>query len=461
MQVKIRGFRIELGEIEAVLAGHPGVAHCVVTARPDRTGVQQLVAYVIAKGARPSVESLRTSLAKSLPSYMVPPHFVFLGTFPLTANNKVDVRKLPDPSEAVQPQTTASSPPTTTVELQLTALWCQVLGVDAIGTHDNFFDAGGHSLKAVELFSHIQEVFGRQLPLATLFKAPTIAELAAVIESADGKPALRSLVAIQPGGRKTPFFAVPGVGGNVLVFGKLARLLGRDQPFYGLQARGLNHGEKPFGSVEEAAQAFVGEIRAIRPHGPYFIGGTCTGGVYAYEVARQLATQGEDVSLVLMEVWPPESFRRAFHLGTIVLPARFLITKLALYVRTLASLPVRRWGEFLKSKARRTAALFESKPNEIHADGTYASARLISSTFSAVARYELRTFSGKLLNITAGKRPMTRGAKDLRKVWSERRGGTTESIVIDAEDSGRLFHSPHVERLAGAISGYLEASIRK
>ena len=112
------------------------------------------------------------------------------------------------------------------MEVQLTALWQQVLGVPQIGIHDNFFDLGGHSLKAAQLFFLLEQVYGRHLPLATLFQAPTIAELASVLSREQWVPPWQSLVAIQPSGTATPMFMVPGVGGNVLIFAKLARLLG-------------------------------------------------------------------------------------------------------------------------------------------------------------------------------------------------------------------------------------------
>ncbi len=457
MQVKIRGFRIELGEIESVLARNPAVARVAVAARNDAAGMPQLVAYLIPRdGEHPTVESLRTTLQASVPSYMVPLHFVFLDSFPLTANNKVDVKSLPEPSSVAKlPGPSAPTPPVSPVEVQLTALWRQVLGNDAIGIHDNFFELGGHSLQAVELFSYIHEVFGKRLPLATLFQAPTIAQMAQVLADGAWKASQRSLIAIQPKGNSVPLFSVPGVGGDVLVFAKLAKLLGPQQPFFGLQARGLNGADKPFTSIGEAARHYVAEIRSVRPRGPYFIGGTCTGGVYAYEVAQQLVAQGEKVTLVLMEAFHPTSFVRAARPASVLWPLIFTWSKLALYAKGLASLPLNEWGGFLKSKARRAAAaLFDEKPTEIHADGTFASARLMRTTLQAVAAYEAEPYPSSILNVIAGNRRVLEGSTDTRQVWTQLALAPSRTVVIPAADSGQLFVSPHVEKLADEIRRY-------
>ena len=180
-----------------------------------------------------------------------------LDAFPLTANKKVDVRALPQPEISSHTVGHPYVAPRTGMEVQLTALWQQVLGMQEIGIHDNFFDLGGHSLKAAQLFYQLELVFGKQLPLATLFQAPTIAELASVLTKASWVPPWQSLVAIQPSGTGVPLFMVPGVGGNVLVFAKLARMLGTEQPLYGLQARGLDGKETPFISVSEMAAHYV------------------------------------------------------------------------------------------------------------------------------------------------------------------------------------------------------------
>jgi acyl carrier protein len=391
---------------------------------------------------------------------MLPPQFVIMDALPLTANNKVDIKRLPEPAFAERPSAASAAQPANPLELQLTALWQQVLGNDSIGIHDNFFELGGHSVEAVGLFAYVHEVFGKKLPLATLFTAPTIAQLAQVLADDGWELPWRSLVAIQPKGRAVPCFGVPGVGGEVLVFAKLATLLGHDQPFFGLQPRGLNGAEEPFTSVEAAARYYIAEIRSVRPQGPYLIGGTCTGGVYAYEIAQQLMAQGEKVTLVLLEVFHPSSYARTGRIAALLWPANFLWSKLILHLKGLTSLPLREWGTYLGSKARRaTAVLFQTQPTEIRADGSFAAARLIRTTLQAVAAYKPEPYPGSMLNVIASGRSVREASPDTRMLWTQLAHESSQTFALPAEDSGRLFVSPHVEQLATELARYARAEI--
>ncbi|MFB2835830.1 condensation domain-containing protein, partial [Floridanema evergladense] len=180
-QVKIRGFRIELGEIEAVLSQHPQAQGAVVMAREDIPGDKRLVAYITTETeATPTSDELRQYLKGKLPEYMVPSAIVFLETFPLTPNGKVDRRALPCP-DFQSSQTDKYAAPRTPIEEILTYLWGQILKLNQVGIHDNFFELGGHSLLATQLISRIRSHFQVELPLRSLFGAPTVAELAPII----------------------------------------------------------------------------------------------------------------------------------------------------------------------------------------------------------------------------------------------------------------------------------------
>ncbi len=187
-QVKVRGFRIELGEIEAHLAAHPKVAQAVAMARDDVSrsavaGDVRLVAYVVPRGnGSPDAGALRSLLEAKLPPYMVPAAFVFLDELPLSTSGKVDRRALPAPElrAAVSQQRV---PPRTELELTLAAVWCDILGCEDIGIHDDFFDLGGHSLLATQVFSRLREELAVELPVRSLFEAPTVAGLAQRIEA--------------------------------------------------------------------------------------------------------------------------------------------------------------------------------------------------------------------------------------------------------------------------------------
>jgi amino acid adenylation domain-containing protein len=298
-QIKIRGFRIELGEIEAGLAKHPSVREVAVIAIADVSGDKRLVVYLVpAPGARPTTTDLRDYLQQQLPDYMVPSVFIVLQSMPLTPNGKINRRGLPAPEIEASPDQNAVA--TDALQSQLVKIWEDVLGRKRIGIRDNFFELGGHSLLAARLMHKTGLALGKMLPLAMLFEAPTIEQLATVLRHDGWSIHWSSLVPIQTAGSKPPFFCVHGVGGNVLGFGELAGLMSPEYPFYGLQAQGLD-GKRPcFTRIEEMAAHYIQEIKTVQPEGPYFIGGYSLGGLVAYEMARQFSASGEPVGLLVL-----------------------------------------------------------------------------------------------------------------------------------------------------------------
>ena len=461
-QVKVRGFRIELGEIESVLSAHPDVRQAVVTAQDDRDGLKQLVAYIVARdGQKLAPEDLRALLRPVLPDYMVPSAFVFLDALPLTANNKIDLRSLPAPDWGAHLEKTLHEGPRNSLETQVMALWQQVLGVQDLGIHDNFFDRGGHSLKAAQLFFLLEAVFGKQLPLATLFQAPTIAELAGILSQQQWSPPWQSLVAIQPVGTRPPLFIVPGVGGNVLIFAKLAKQLGVDQPVYGLQARGLDGREQPFTSVTEMATHYVGEIQQVQPRGPYTLAGACTGGLIAYEMAQQLVAQGHHAVVLLMDTWHPDSYTRyrsrlVVRVGTMV----YLVKKVFDDLRAIWEQPVAKWAALFRQKAKALGAMLGGYATDHLASGDFQVERVTQATFYAVANYAARPYRGPIINVVATERALSVETTDTRGRWQQLGGPDSQTILIPAEDSGRLFVSPHVEVLADHVHGVLSSVSR-
>lgn len=182
-QVKIRGFRIELGEVEAALSQHPEVREAVVVAREDSPGDKRLVAYVVLhQGQTPTISDLRNHVMKTLPGYMVPSTFVPLEVLPMTPSGKVDRSALPALDTMRHEQTDDYVAPHTPAEEILASIWAQVLHLERVGIHGNFFDLGGHSLLAIQIITRILNTFQVELPLPAIFRSPTIAELAVVIE---------------------------------------------------------------------------------------------------------------------------------------------------------------------------------------------------------------------------------------------------------------------------------------
>nr|VFJ42352.1 MAG: amino acid adenylation domain-containing protein [Candidatus Kentron sp. FW] len=248
-------------------------------------------------------DKLRLFLQEKLPDYMIPSEFVLLISLPLTPNGKVDRRALSQHSiKALQRPDKGFVAPRTPEEKQLAEIWAEVLGIERVSIRDNFFDLGGHSLLAVTLLSKVEKQFGRDLPLSALFQGPTVAELAtrlvATTEDTVGKSTdpWRPLVAIQTGGVWPPFFCLPGAGGNVLYFQRLAHALGEERPFYGLQAVGLDGESEPDTTVEAMAARYIREIRTVQPQGPYLLGGHSFGGWVGLEMSKQLQEQEEQVA---------------------------------------------------------------------------------------------------------------------------------------------------------------------
>jgi amino acid adenylation domain-containing protein len=184
-QVKIRGFRIELGEIETQLRSHKAITSAVVIADQDHSGDKRLVAYVVpSQQPAPSSAELREHLKCSLPEYMVPSLFVVLEALPLTPNGKVDRKALPKPGARLARNTEGSDDPRTDAEILLAQIWSEVLGVPRVGLHDNFFDLGGHSLMITRVLSRLRESLQIELPMKSLFEAPTVASLTVLVENA-------------------------------------------------------------------------------------------------------------------------------------------------------------------------------------------------------------------------------------------------------------------------------------
>ena len=296
-QVKLRGFRIELGEIESALGQHPEIFEVVALLRQDPPGQKLLVAYITSKTAKLSSLELRRYLEDQLPDYMIPSRFIQLESIPQTPNGKVDRRALPAP-DAPTREGGGPIPPRDLLELKLVQIWEDLLKVHPLGIANDFFEMGGHSLLAVALTARIEREWGCTLPLSALFQGRTIQTLAPMIHQ-DSKPHESPLVDIQPQGDRQPLFLIHPIGGNILCYLELAKSLGRNQPVYALQSP-LLYGDSRFTKIEDLADLFIDWIQRVQPRGPYQIGGWSSGGVVAFEMARQLTERGFPVALLAL-----------------------------------------------------------------------------------------------------------------------------------------------------------------
>jgi amino acid adenylation domain-containing protein len=471
LQVKVRGFRIELEEIEAVLGRLPGVRECAVAAIPDTAGDKRLVAYVVlAESSALTPADLRNVLQAKLPDFMMPSAFVFLDKFPLTPNGKVDRRALPAPGGDASASGSSFVAPRDEFEARLARTWESVLGVQPIGIKQGFFELGGHSLLAVRLIAHIEKEFGRRLPVSSVFQAPSVEQLAAVLR--DGSKGRGStLVAIQPHGTRPPLFLVHGVGGGMFWgYANLARHLGSDQPVYAFKPREVESDDKVI-SIEEMAANYVRELRQFQPCGPYRLGGYCFGGNVAYEMACQLRQQGERVDvLALMNCSPPNSSYDRFPWTPIGLwrftsnlyywvvyffqwPAglrrQFVLWKLQTWRRALTHL--------FRSDSRQSLEINPADFVDLTAIPE-EQRRLWSNHVLALSRYRASPYRGRVLLFrTHGHRLFC--SFDPQYGWGELAlGGLLTRMTPGAHES--LLEEPHVQALARYLSQELEASSR-
>jgi amino acid adenylation domain-containing protein len=300
-QFKLRGFRIEPAEIEALLRLHPAVAQCAVLARKCPSGDKVIVAYFVRRpGHAPIPDAeFRKYLIENLPQTFMPYQWFWLDALPLTANGKLDQRALPEPTVEVKPMR-EYVPSKNSTQSHLIEIWQDVFQRKPIGIRDDFFELGGHSLLAAKIVSLITERLGHRLSFGEFFTSPTIENHSLVLTGAKSPVRQSHWVAIHPAGTKTPVFFFHGdyVGGGFFCK-TLAAEIGTDRPFYAIHPHGLQGDKVPM-TIEAMAADRLQSIRSVQPHGPYLLGGYCNGALIAYEAARLLRAQGEEVSTTMM-----------------------------------------------------------------------------------------------------------------------------------------------------------------
>ncbi|HEX4694088.1 amino acid adenylation domain-containing protein [Sphingomonas sp.] len=337
---KIRGYRVSVEEIEGALATHPEVAAAAVRSWPDASGERALAAYVVAHGgAEPSRAEMREHLAQTLPQYMIPSTIELLPALPMTPNGKIDRKALPKPGGNAA---AAIEPPQGETEQALAAIWCDILRIPAVGRDDSFFELGGHSLLVARLLVRIEQHWGRRIGMAEFFGAPVLSKLATLIDG-DAGVEVGALVPLQPLGDELPLLWIDG-GPTFLA---LANAMGTDRPFLGL-ALGpiLERDLKPGMRFEDIAAAVVAVIRQRRPRGPYLIGGWCTNGILAFEIARQLRADGDDVPLLALgHTMNPVAFQE-------ITTAQMRMSKARYHLGVWNSLPFNRRLGYALERAR-------------------------------------------------------------------------------------------------------------
>jgi thioesterase domain-containing protein/acyl carrier protein len=293
--VQLRGHRVCLGDIEDAAFALPSIRAASVAVTATDTDAR-LAVYLVAAPEQQDAGALRQHFHLTLPSHLVPSDYIWLDSLPISADGRLDARRLPKyeqsiPSSSVE----ASSLPLNEVEQKLAAIWKDVLGLKSLDIRRSFFELGGSSLLLVRLFARINKAFSTSLPITTIFDAQTIAALAVML---GGGAEISHLVQVQSRGSKPPLFMIH----SYLLYQGLSMSLGTDQPFYGL--RELE--QDGHLSIEERVKRYVAEIQRLQPRGPYHLAGWCAAGPLTVEVARQLLQSGEEISyLGLFDSWLP------------------------------------------------------------------------------------------------------------------------------------------------------------
>ena len=320
-QRRIRGQWVEIAEVERALRSQSLFKDVVVLTLEGNTSEPRVVAYLVpGDGPRPKIDDVRRQLLQRLPTHMVPSAFVWIDAVPLTANGKVDRRALPPPSQQRPDLNVPYVAPHDLLELQLKQTWEAVLGVAPIGSRDNFFDLGGDSLNAVAMIAEVEHATGRAIPPDLLLAGGTIEHLAGYLSDRIGE-LMAPMVEINKGTSGRPFYFLHGdyMSGGYYVL-NLARHLGPDRPVFALPPCGAN-GSPVLESYEEMARFHLQAIRAHQPSGPYLLGGTCNGGLVAYEIARRLSVEGERVDALVLIAASVANLRLK-HLRQLVAPLR-------------------------------------------------------------------------------------------------------------------------------------------
>jgi thioesterase domain-containing protein/acyl carrier protein len=392
-QIKLRGFRIELGEIEQTINRLPGVQETVVLKVDDGSREDYLAAYVVARaGASLDLMVLREQLSKLLPPFMRPAVFNEIHVIPRTPNGKLNRNGLPAPVR----QETAEEVevPLPGVEEELAALWSELLGTKKITRHDDFFDLGGHSLLAARLMARIESRFGRRLSLGTLVQAPTIAQLALVLEG-HVAPDARLLKS-----GSSPIKNLVWIGSEPWVRG-LADNLTDEHTLYTLTiGPEILSSFAPAFKMEEMARFLVGRMRELHLTGPYFIGGFCKEALLAYEVAQQLRSSGETVALlVLADLYTPNELELTTS-KRLRMRARQEIAYLGMHG---AKAVVSRGQAFLESLLKRL-------PGSQRLEGSLAeltddASPLLRALYTAELSYRIKPYAGKVLFLEASGDP--------------------------------------------------------
>jgi amino acid adenylation domain-containing protein len=460
-QVKVRGHRVELGEVEAALGRVPGVERAVAALRDGPAGPRLLAWASPRAGARLDPAALRLALAAALPEPAVPAAVGLVDAWPLTPNGKLDLARLVAPAPAEGASTRAGREPRTQTEEVIAALWAELLGRERVWLEDDFFALGGHSLLAVRMLGLLGERLGTLVPLAALLRAPTVAGLARELHARGVCEEEALVLDVRPTGALAPLWVLHPVGGHVVFARRLAAGIDPARPVLGIQAEGLDGRRPPLATVEAMAARYLELVRQRQPRGPYHLVGPSFGGLVAWEMARRLAAEGEQVGLLaLLDTFAPGYPRRHR------LPRRIVEHLLeaarrptwperrAYLAEHLVRLRRRRPGAPVKLQARYAERVREQLGDAALADVVR---RVVAVNLEASMRYTPGPYPGRLLLLRASRRQRLPGwgFDDPTNGWS-RLAGEVAVRPVDATHQ-RMVDLPAVDEVARLLDEALRA----
>ena len=339
--------------------------------------------------------------------------------------------------------------PTATTAEMLTPIWERVLQRSSIGIEDNFFDLGGDSLLSVQLFSEIQRACGRELAPVTIYCAPTIASLAAILEEPTA-PRFPPVLQLKAGNEEPPIFLAHGLGGTAMDFYQLVKYMQTERSIYGLQAKGADGVDEPFDRIEDLAQFHLDAIKELQPHGPYYLIGFSLGGLVTLEIAQRLKEQGEEVALLsLLESYPHSrylSFKERARLG-IRLTTRRASTVGRLPFKDAISYIVRPSERGFYASRNASGSPNITQPGAPFAPGLQ---RARDCGYAALARYRPRFYDGAIKFVRAG--VITNFPEDPAAAWS----GLAAKIEVDTVPGDHVgILATHYEDLASVVSRFI------
>jgi amino acid adenylation domain-containing protein len=483
-QIKLRGYRLELEEIERHFEAHPMVERAAIKVQDERSANAKMVMHLQLNAdvrARPELQprtlaaEIRRTLASKLPSYKMPAHLVIAPSLPLTTSGKVDRKRLPNVEVSASERVYVA--PGTPLETYLAKAWCESLGLERISVDQDFFQLGGSSLQAAMLTSKLTTDLGVHVPTSLLFDLADISKVGQrlvqlyEVQMAErfGMPSvtyyasrgefsgssngqsgsIHPLIApLKTSGQRSPIFLVHPPGGIVLCYRELASRIDEDQPIFGIRSRGLHGQEKLPSSIEESAVDYIEAMRSIQASGPYTVGGWSLGGIFAYEIALQLTSQGEEVEqLILMDTTIPEGASPLVDRSEQVHVGREYGVDFSLL--ELNNLKPEEQLPFLWEHAKRLGVLNDQTPPEIIDQVLSDLKKLFHHHLFLATRYKMRSFGGRILLIRPKDVP-------IQVKTSEDRGWRNLVRQVDVRFISGHHHSmvqmPHVLEMAQVIS---------